>query len=144
MAECEQKVGVPSAGASADEQKLETDSLEKAVGCQRAMGHVTTGAEQKKKFKSKEQLGSLVAECVAKVEDELRKRNREFQLVTEAGEIGKDFCWPVVDDGDKMDKDQVRENNESVSVSALEDQFEEADDQWNGDGGAGLRQREEL
>ena len=70
----EQKVGEPSAGASTNERKLETDTLEKAVGCQRAMKHVSTGVEQKKKFKKKEQLGSLVKECVAKVEDELRKR----------------------------------------------------------------------
>ena len=50
----------------------------------------------------------------------------------------------MVDDGDKMDKDQVMENNESVGVPTLEDQFEEVDGQENGDGGAGLQQREEL
>ena len=160
----EQDVGEPSAGASINEQRLETDGLEKAVGCQRAMEQVTTGVEQKKKFKKKEQLGSLVKECVAKVEVELRKRNLEFQLLVQAG---KNFFSPLVDDGDKRDKDQVNENNEFVSVSTLEDQFEEADDQWNGvagrspcivnvtshqkkkdqwngDGDAGLRQREEL
>ena len=60
----EQEVGKSSAGASIDERRLETDGLEKAVGCQRAMEQVTTGVEQKKKFKKKEQLGSLVKECV--------------------------------------------------------------------------------
>ena len=105
------------------------------------MEQATTGVEQKKKFKKKEQLGSLVKECVAKVEDELRKRNLEFQPVAEAG---KNFFSPLIDDGDKMDKDQVKENNELISVSTLEDQFEEAEDQRNGNGDAGLRQREEL
>ena len=33
------------------------------------------------------------------------------------------------------------ENNESVGGLVLEDQFEEVDGQWNGDGGAGLQQR---
>ena len=130
----EEEVGKPSAGASIKVQRLETDGLEKAVGCQRAMEQVTTGVEKKKKFKKKEQLGSLVKECVAKVEDELRKRNREFQPVAEAG---KNFYLPLMDDGDKMDKDQVKENNEFVRVSTLEDQR-------NGNGDAGLRQREEL
>ena len=37
-------------------------------------------------------------------------------------------------------EDQVKENNEFVNVFTLEDHFEEADDQWNGDGDAGLRQ----
>ena len=83
-----QEVGEPSSGALVDEQNLVTDEFEKAVGCRRAMGRVITGVEQKKKFKG-EELGSLVKECVAKVEDELLKRNREFQMVTEAGEIGK-------------------------------------------------------
>ena len=132
------------AGFFVDEQNLVTDGFGKAVGCRHAMGRVITGVEQKKKFKSKEQLGSLVKECAAKVEDELRKMNREFQLVTEAGEIGKDLYQPVVDDGDKMDKDQVMEDNEFVGVPIREDHFEEVDGQWNGDGGAGLQQREEL
>ena len=65
-------------------------------------------------------------------------------MVTEAGEIDKDQAQPVVDEGDKMDKDQVMENNESVGVPVLEDQFEDVDGQWNGVGGAGLQQREEL
>ena len=92
------------------------------------------GVEQKKKFKKKEQLGSLVKECVAKVEDELRKRNQEFQPVADSG---MNFYSPLKDDGDKMDKDQSKENNEFVSVSTLEDQR-------NGNVDAGLRQREEL
>ena len=79
VAEYEQKVGELSAGVLVDEQNLVPDGFEKAVGFRRAMMRVITGVEQKKKFKSKEQLGSLVKECVAKVEDELRKRNREFQ-----------------------------------------------------------------
>ena len=92
------------------------------------------GVEQKRKFKKKEQLGSLVKECVAKVEDELRKRNQEFQPVAEAG---KSFYLPLIDDGDKMDKDQSKESNEFISVSILEDQR-------NGNVNAGLWQREEL
>ena len=137
----EQEVGKPSTGASINEQRLETDGLEKAVGCQRAMEQVTTGVEKRKKFKKKEQLVSLVKECVAKVEDELRKRNREFQPVAEAR---KNFYSPLMDDGDKTDKDQVKENNEFVRVSTLEDQSEEAEDQRNGNGDGGLRQREEF
>ena len=86
VAEYVQKVG----GAFIDQQNLLTDGLEKVVGSRRALGRVITGDEQKKKFKGEEQLGSLVKECVAKVEGELQKRNREFQRVTEAVEIGKD------------------------------------------------------
>ena len=102
VAEYEQNVGEPSAGVLVDEQNLVADGFEKAVGCRRAMERVITGVEQKKKFKSEEQLGSLVKECVVKVEDELRKRNREFQLVTEAGEIGKDLYQQVVENVDKV------------------------------------------
>ena len=91
------------------------DGVEKGVGCRRAMGHVITGVEQKKKFKSKEQLGSLVKECVAKVEDELRKRNREFQLVNEAGEIGKDLYQPVVQQREELgEMEDVFEREELV------------------------------
>ena len=53
----------------------------------------------------------------------MKKRNREFQPVVD----GKTFSQ-LVDDGDKMDKNQEKENNEFVNVSALEDQFEEAED----------------
>ena len=49
------------------EQNLVADGFEKAVGCRRAMGRVINGIEQKRKFMK--QLGSLVKECVAKVED---------------------------------------------------------------------------
>ena len=145
VAEYVQEVGEPSQGALVDEQNLVTDEFEKAVGCRRALGRVITSVEQKKKFKSEERLGSLVKECVAKVEDELLKRNRDFQMVTEAGEIGKGlYQQTVVEDGDEMDKNHEMENNESVGGFVLEDQFEEVDGQWNGDGGAGLQQRGEL
>ena len=116
-----QKVGELSSGALVDEPNLMTDGFEKAVGCRRAMEREITGVEQKKKFKGEEQLGSLVKECVAKVEDEPWKRNREFQMVTEAGEIGKDlYQQTVVEDGDEMDKNHVMENNESVGGPVLE------------------------
>ena len=140
-----QKVREPPSGALVDERNLVTDGFKKAVGCRRAMERVITGVEQKKKFNGAEQLGSLVKECVAKVEGELQKRHWEFQMVTEAGEIGKDlYQQTVVENGDEMDKNQVMENNESVGGPVLEDQFREVDGQWNGDGGAGLQQRAEL
>ena len=145
VAEYVQKVGEPSLGALVDERNLVTDAFEKAVGSRRTVERVITGAEQKKKFKGEEQLGSLVKECVAKVEGELQKRNRVIQMVTEAGEIGKDLHQrTVVEDGDEMDRNRVIEDNESVGGPVPLDQFEEVDGQWNGDGGAGLQQREEL
>ena len=115
VAENVRKVGEPSLGVLVDDRNLVTDGLKKAVGSRRAEGRVITGVEQKEKFKGEEQLGSLVKECVAKVEGELQKRNREIQMVTEAGETGMDlFPQTVVEDGDEMDRNQVMENNESV------------------------------
>ena len=69
-------------------------------------------------------------ECVANVEDELQKRIREIQMVTEAGEMGKDLHQQtVVEVGGEMDKNQVMENNESVCGPVLENPFEEVDGQ---------------
>ena len=43
-----------------------------------------------------------------------------FQPVSE---VGKSFFHlPLTNDGDKMDKDQVKESNEFINVSILEDQ----------------------
>ena len=134
VAENEQKVKEPSAGMLV-EQNLVADGFEKAVGCRRAMGRVINGVEQKRKLMKKEQLGSLVTECVAKVEDELWKRIQESQPVAEAGKSF--FYLPLMNDGDKMDKDPLKKSNEFINVSILEDQR-------NGNVNAGLWQREEL
>ena len=124
------KVGEHSLGVLVDKRDLVTDGYKKAVGSRRAVGCVITSVEQKKKFKGEEQLGSLARECVAKVEGELQKRNREIQVVTEAGGIGKDlYQQTVAKDGDETDRNQVMENNESVGGPVLEDQFEEVDGQ---------------
>ena len=117
-------------GVLVDERNSVTNGFKKAVSNRRAVGRVITGVEQKRKFMGEEQLKSLVEKCAAKVEGELQKRNREIQMVTEAGEIGKDRCQrTVVEDGDEMDKIQVMEKNESVGESALKNQLEEVDGQ---------------
>ena len=64
------------------------------------------------------------------MESELQKRNREIQMVTEAGVIGKDLSQQTVaKDGEESDKNQVMENNESVGEPALENPLEEVDGQ---------------
>ena len=129
-AEYMRKVGEHPLGLLVDQQNLVTDGFKKAVGGRRAVGCVITSVEQKKKLKGKEQLDSLVRECVMKVEGELQKRNREIQMVTEAGVIGKDLSQQTVaKDGEELDRNQVMENNESVGGPVLEDQFEEVDSQ---------------
>ena len=139
------KVEKPSLGVFVDERNFVTDGFKRAVGSPRAVGRVITGVEQKKKFKGEEQLGSLVKDCVAKVEDELQKRDREIQMVTEAGEVGKDlYQQTVMEDRGEMDKNQVMENNESFGGPVLENPFEEVDGQirWavhEGEQGPGSR-----